>query len=271
MADAILTASGIYAIKNKRNGKVYVGSSTALKRRKSCHFRQLLKGDSPCVKLQHAVNKYGIANFHFVVLEAVADASHLLDREEYWIEAFSAVSKGYNTRKRASSNLGMSHDLVTRAQIGAKLSEYLQQPHVKAKMSKIRTGVKRSEETREKLKGALEKARKAFRSDPTASIRAAETKRRRFLDGCYEVSDMQRAAAARNGRLNAGSANGQAKMDSRSVIEMRALHAAGMSTKDISAQFNMSFKQTRDIVTMRAWKHIQGDTPALGSLNADNE
>lgn len=51
--------SGVYKISNKINGKVYIGSSCNLKRRKYSHFSKLRKGLHNNRYLQNSWNKYG--------------------------------------------------------------------------------------------------------------------------------------------------------------------------------------------------------------------
>lgn len=59
---------GIYKITNQINGKIYIGSSKDLSRRKKDHFRLLKKGNSHSIILQRAVNKYNIDNFKFEII-----------------------------------------------------------------------------------------------------------------------------------------------------------------------------------------------------------
>ena len=69
--------SGVYGIFNKINGKVYVGSSIDLDKRKGDHFKGFVKGEAINQHLKYAVLKYGIENFEFVILEYCED---LLER-----------------------------------------------------------------------------------------------------------------------------------------------------------------------------------------------
>ena len=73
---------GIYKITNKVNGKLYIGSSKDLVRRKKDHFRLLKKGVSHNTILQRAVDKYGIANFEFtVIVECEEDLLFIIEQE----------------------------------------------------------------------------------------------------------------------------------------------------------------------------------------------
>lgn len=96
---------GIYYIKNIINNKVYIGSSLSVKRRITSHKNDLNKNNHHSVKLQRAVNKYGIENFEFDILEYMyfpkdynknTKIQYLESLEEYYIKYFNSYKKGYN-------------------------------------------------------------------------------------------------------------------------------------------------------------------------------
>ena len=89
----------IYKIINNINNKVYIGQTS--KKRANDRWSQhksdskhLREGDNSALHL--AMNKYGIENFCFKILEEV-DISLLDEREKYWISFYdSKVPNGYN-------------------------------------------------------------------------------------------------------------------------------------------------------------------------------
>jgi group I intron endonuclease len=89
--------SGIYMIKNFLNGKVYIGKTVNLYRRKHQHFKELRKKEHKNFYLQNSFNKYGIKNFEFIVIE-YADIEFLSKSEYYWCEYFKSYERkyGYN-------------------------------------------------------------------------------------------------------------------------------------------------------------------------------
>lgn len=89
--------SGIYIIKNKKNGKIYVGQSRRISNREYCHFRSLRKGNHHNKHLQRSYNTYGEKTFEFKVIE-YCDIDKLDEREKYWIAHYGSmdVNKGYN-------------------------------------------------------------------------------------------------------------------------------------------------------------------------------
>jgi group I intron endonuclease len=94
---------GIYMWFNLVNGKVYVGSSSNVPRRKSHHISKLKVGKHHNAHLQAAWNKYGQANFDFIVIEVVEDLLWLRAREHAWILRLQAANRklGYNTSEDA--------------------------------------------------------------------------------------------------------------------------------------------------------------------------
>lgn len=89
--------SGIYKIENKINHKVYIGQSKDLHGRKLSHLCGLRNGNHYNKHLQASIDKYGINNFSFTVIEK-CDKDKLNDREVYWIAKYDSMNnlKGYN-------------------------------------------------------------------------------------------------------------------------------------------------------------------------------
>ena len=88
---------GIYAIINKINQKMYIGSSRHMQNRKYAHFKELEKGCHSNSHLQRAYNKYGKANFEFKIL-LYCRIDELLEKERDCIAKHDTTNraKGYN-------------------------------------------------------------------------------------------------------------------------------------------------------------------------------
>ena len=88
--------SGIYAIYNKEDGKIYIGQSVYVNRRISDHKRLLNKGLHKNEYLQRSYTKRP-EQFEFKVLE-LCEKQELDDKEKYWISFFESDkrSNGYN-------------------------------------------------------------------------------------------------------------------------------------------------------------------------------
>jgi group I intron endonuclease len=76
---------GVYQIRCKSDGKVYIGSSKRIYRRWTDHRRQLKDGTHHTAHLQHAWVKYGADDFEFSVIEE-CEQLELEQREQYWID-----------------------------------------------------------------------------------------------------------------------------------------------------------------------------------------
>jgi group I intron endonuclease len=125
--------TGIYKIINNITEKVYVGSAVDIDKRWYGHTRLLKVNKHKLPKLQNSVNKHGLENFIFEVIEECSKEI-LIEREQYWIDTLDSYNKGYNSRPIANSNLGK------------KCSE-----ETKRKMSEASKGVSKSEEAKRNM------------------------------------------------------------------------------------------------------------------------
>lgn len=89
--------SGIYQIKCKKNGKVYIGQTIDLNRRLNDHLRSLRLGIHHNHYLQRAFNKHGESNFEFLVLQE-CPIEELDKAEKEWISKLGSMNRsvGYN-------------------------------------------------------------------------------------------------------------------------------------------------------------------------------
>ena len=83
--EKVFELSGVYIITNKINGKFYVGSGRSIFSRWFNHTCYLTKSTHVNYKLQRAVNKYGLENFKFEVLE-LHPPQGLNEREQYYLD-----------------------------------------------------------------------------------------------------------------------------------------------------------------------------------------
>jgi group I intron endonuclease len=137
-----LNISGIYQIKNKTNGKSYIGSSINIRLRWKDHRRKLRKGIHHSKHLQSSFDKYGLDSFEFLIIEKVDDLNNLLKSEQKWIDFYQSYDRlyGYNSRKFASSNWMLSVSDETRE-----------------KLKKSHLGKKRSKECHKKILASISK------------------------------------------------------------------------------------------------------------------
>lgn len=113
------TIQAIYAIKNLKNNKLYIGSAVDLKDRWWLHKYQLYLNKHHNRYLQRAYNKYEMENFDFIILELVENKNELLNREQFWLDFYRSYErdKGYNAYSIAGSALGHKHNEKTKAKM----------------------------------------------------------------------------------------------------------------------------------------------------------
>ena len=110
---------GIYKITFIANGRIYIGSTVNLLKRKRHHFGSLRKNDHRNAHLQKAWNKHGENKFTFEVLEFVLIPEMLTAREQYYFDALKPFSpKGFNIAPVAGSNRGKKHTPEARVKMG---------------------------------------------------------------------------------------------------------------------------------------------------------
>jgi group I intron endonuclease len=119
----------IYKITNSINDKIYIGSTKNLNRRIKSHFSK----KSGCIRLKHAIQKYGEDKFKFEILEEVP-LSKLIKREQYYLDKLlhaqdyikglnrNFLTIGYNTSPTASNRFGVKELNVEHKQ--TKIIEY---------------------------------------------------------------------------------------------------------------------------------------------------
>lgn len=101
--------SGIYAILNKINKKLYIGSAINLRIRKNDHLKLLRKNKHYNRYLQSTFNKHKEENFSFLILEYINYKFDLIKREQYYIDRYQSFNRnhGYNLSPTAGSSLGV--------------------------------------------------------------------------------------------------------------------------------------------------------------------
>lgn len=152
--------SGIYSIQSKvRPDRIYIGSAVNMKGRWGQHIWNLQKGIHHSARLQNHFNKYGKDDLIFSVIEPCLPGV-LLEREKHYIDELNPwfnISRdpvrgtaSPETKKKMSRKM-MGHRGWNRGKIGmVKHTE-----EHKQRMSLLKKGVPRSEETKKKVSKGL--------------------------------------------------------------------------------------------------------------------
>lgn len=107
------SASGIYKLESKINGKIYVGSASRFRDRKGDHFRRIRNKNHGSYLLQRHCDKYGVDDILFKIIEIIPRIqeesivdfrNRLLKREQYYIDTLHPV---FNICQKVNSCLGV--------------------------------------------------------------------------------------------------------------------------------------------------------------------
>lgn len=119
--------SGIYCIKNIKNGKCYVGSSKDIDHRLYRHMLDLGKNGHQNPRLQNSFNKHGSQYFVTGVI-CECDEEVLLDTEQYYISSYNPAYNINLVAAKPPSRKGVSwkpESIAKRSakRIGVRLTE----------------------------------------------------------------------------------------------------------------------------------------------------
>lgn len=118
---------GIYLIKNIINDKCYVGQSINIYNRIKAHIYNYTCAHFKTKHLYAAINKYGLENFEFTVLEIVEincnTARNLNKLEVSYIKKYNSFISGYNETSGAERENGFKLSQVTKNKISKTLKD----------------------------------------------------------------------------------------------------------------------------------------------------
>lgn len=132
---------GVYGIKNKVDGRTYVGSSRNIPERKLGHYRCLRRGTHGNQRLQRAWTSHGEENFEFIIFEFCSEEK-LVNCEQYWIDHTELV---YNVARSATPGPRNPRNTHTLEQDKKQRERMLG--------NSFRKGIKNSPETILKMRG----------------------------------------------------------------------------------------------------------------------
>lgn len=152
----MIKQSGVYQIQSKIKPKrCYIGSGVNIVQRKSKHLRELKNNKHHSAKLQNHVNKYGIDDLDFSILEPCFPGG-LIAKEQQYLDNLNPY---FNICKKAGSVLGIKRTKEEIAKGAAKRRGRIVSAETRKKMSEAkigkvgnRLGSTVSDETKQKLR-----------------------------------------------------------------------------------------------------------------------
>jgi hypothetical protein len=94
----------IYAIRNRIDNKMYIGSTTNWEERQKSHKKTIRGKLILPSKLYEAAKGLTIKDFEFLIIEENIPIEDIFIKEEYWIVFYDSINKGYNVTLPSKSN-----------------------------------------------------------------------------------------------------------------------------------------------------------------------
>jgi len=224
---------GVYAIRNKKDGRAYIGSSVDVESRMRGHKSMLKRGKHYNRLLQGAFDTFGEDSFEFIVLEANVPTDNLRNREEYYTSLYGTnlSGKGYNIRKEVLSNKGISltdesKSRIRKSKMGSK-NPFYHRTH--------------TEESRKKMS-------------------TAHSGTRAYWYGKKLPPDLiKKRSKAMKGKL-AGAKNPSAKINFSIAEQIRSEISGGKKIRDIAKEYHLSSSLIYEIKLNHLWAKEQNGT-----------
>lgn len=172
-------------VMNEINGKCYVGQAVDVRVRLRRHLGILRRGNHHCAHMQNSFSKHGETAFKFMMIEECS-VDVLTEREQFWMDQHKATGL-YNLSPAAGSPLGVKRSEETKAKIRAANLGNKLSAETRAKISAAHTGKKLSPETIARMSAAQSgkvispEQREKQRHKMTGQKRTAETKAKQSL------------------------------------------------------------------------------------------
>lgn len=125
---------GVYRFLNKKNGKVYIGSSKNIAKRIRAHLSKLKNNSHINKHFQAAYNKYGVESFDITVLEECDEYAQLkteqkyldlLDKNKCYNKTFIANGGGADTLANELLLLDLDGNIVKQFKSGTSVAKFL--------------------------------------------------------------------------------------------------------------------------------------------------
>lgn len=139
---------GIYKIQSKINNKYYIGSSINITKRWKEHKYELINNRHSNSHLQNFVNKYGLDNLEFIVLEECSDKDLIIKEQNYLDKlensfniCISAKAPMYNRNHSEDTlkKMSASQSKENNPMFGTKRPQYVINAMIEGRRAKGRT------------------------------------------------------------------------------------------------------------------------------------
>lgn len=273
--------SGIYKITNKFNGKVYIGVSRDINRRRKDHYYDLKSRSHTNSRLQNDCDLLGLESFNFEVLE-FCPVNELYEKEKHYIKKFNSYYEGYNMTTGGDGSYGHVVSEETRKHLseinkgennpnwGRKISPEHKAKLIAASIGRIPStkGKKRpkwiGKKISETLKGrklseehrkSLSKAIKGKQNINRRNILFTEESRRLSSES-HKGIKLSEEVKGTLAIANCGENTNFSKLKEVEVIEMKIKFLKGEKQSVLAKEFNVTRSSVCGIVNGKTWKYL---------------
>lgn len=225
---------GIYKITNQINGHSYIGLSTHIEDRWDYHKNPYNWEREKDKSLYQAINKYGIENFSFEILEECS-LEELSEKEKFYVAKYNTFYNGYNMTAGGEDNQGESHP-------GHKL--------LKADIIDIRTRY----DNLERKKDVYDLYKNRIGESGFSKIWKGET----WQGIMMEVYTPENKLYHLHDTANKGSSNGRARLTEEEVRQIRLRRKNGEQLKEVYKDYQDKITKGSftNVWTYQNWKNI---------------
>ena len=204
---------GIYKITSPKK-RVYIGQSSNVKERWSSYKSLKCKGQP---RLYKSLNKHGVNSHKFEIIH-FCDAVDLNELEAYYIELYSSfnTTHGLNLRSGGGANTKCSDETKL------KISESLKKPRVISKETRAKLSLASKNRTKE-TQDAINKNRKPISDETRAKLSKIHTGRKHTDESKKKMSLVQKGSiCSEETRRKIGKANSNPSMETRLKMSISA-------------------------------------------------
>lgn len=252
---------GVYQIKNKVDGKVYVGSSVNIERRWKSHISELNKGCHNNAHLQNAWNKYGENVFEFSILE-LTTREDLRSRENYYLQLLRCTDRniGYNMLSDTNVGLGVRASDEVRQKISAacsgKLNGNYGRKHTEEELQRMRDarwGVGYVKKQKVKLPRKEMPAEWRRKQSERMKNRVVTPETRQRMSEAAKRRVIAQSTRDKMSESKSGTGNPRCKLSREQVLEIYEKMNAGVNYKLVCAEYGIGQCQAYKIKRKEHW------------------
>lgn len=185
--------SGIYKILCLGNGKIYIGSSSCIEKRRKTHIAKLRLRKHINRFLQSAFNKYGESSFVFSILE-YCPLSDLRTKEQFWMDETRCFDRaiGFNACSKADRPKDYKHTNEAKRRM-SNIKKEMHRLGLLPKNLPKRRGHKHSYDTIEKIR-----ASKIGSKNPMYGRKESEEHKRNRMKNMHSVPRWNKGLTAKD-------------------------------------------------------------------------